>query len=94
MKPPTAVPALLVPVLLLAACAAADPASERPAPPAPSPEPARAAMLAAAEPGPQHAELAKAVGSYRVDVRAWPGPDAPPVESRAVAHVEAILGGR
>ena len=52
------------------------------------------AMMQAGTPGPQHAELAKGVGHYRVETHYWMGPDQPAMPMDATANVEMILDGR
>lgn len=44
--------------------------------------------------GPQHKEMAKAVGKYEALTRMWMAPDAPPMESKGSAEFELVLGGR
>ena len=52
------------------------------------------AMMAAMQPGPEHARLARLAGIWDVELSMWsPGGDAP-VKAAAVAENEMILGGR
>ena len=53
-----------------------------------------AAMMQAMTPGEVHAELAKGVGHYTVDMKMWMAPDTEPMPMQATANVEMILGGR
>ena len=53
-----------------------------------------AAMAAAGAPGEEHAELAKGVGTFDVDMKWWAGPGGDPMPMTAVANVEMIFGGR
>ncbi len=52
------------------------------------------AMMAAAQPGAPHAELAKGVGSFEVTGRQWPSPGAPPEPVRATAQTRMAMDGR
>lgn len=51
------------------------------------------AMMAAATPGPHHAELMKSAGTYDVSVKTMM-PGVPPTESKGTATIEGILDGR
>jgi hypothetical protein len=63
--------------------------------PAPSPTPTRAEAWAAyGTPGPEHAVLARRVGSWDVAVRSWSAPGATPRESAGRSEWQALLGGR
>jgi hypothetical protein len=66
------------------------------APPKMSPE--EAAMMAAYQkagtPGPQHAALAKAVGTYDMSIRSWESPGAPPTVEAGTATRAMTLEGR
>jgi hypothetical protein len=46
------------------------------------------------EPGEPHRFLGRLAGRWRVRSRAWPTPDAEPVESECVKHGRPIYGGR
>jgi len=78
------------------ALAAALPALAQDTPPKLSPE--EAAMMAAYQqagtPGPQHAALAKAAGSYDLSVRSWNSPGAAPTVAAGTAVREMALNGR
>jgi hypothetical protein len=45
-------------------------------------------------PGEEHAELAESVGHWDVQMRMWMMPGAAPEESRGIAEVRPIMGGR
>jgi hypothetical protein len=63
-------------------------------PPATARTPTKAEAWAAyGSPGPEHAVLARRVGSWEVTVRSWPAPDAPPRESKGRSEWQALLGG-
>jgi hypothetical protein len=66
------------------------------APPKMSPE--EAAMMAAYQkagtPGPQHAALAKAAGTYDLSIRSWEAPGAPPTVESGTAIRAMTLDGR
>ena len=66
------------------------------APPKMSPE--EAAMMAAYQkagtPGPQHAALAKAAGTYDLSIRSWEAPGAPPTVETGTATRAMTLDGR
>lgn len=64
------------------------------APPAMDPNAMMAAYARAATPGPEHAEMAKMAGDWKLDVSSWMAPGAPPEKSTATAKFESILGGR
>ena len=57
-----------------------------------------AAMMAAYQkagtPGPQHAALAKAVGTYDLSIRSWESPGAPPTVETGTATRAMTLDGR
>jgi hypothetical protein len=53
-----------------------------------------AARMQAMMPGEVHAELAKGVGHYQVDMRMWMAPGTEPMPMPCTANVEMILGGR
>ncbi|HNX50284.1 MAG TPA: DUF1579 family protein [Thermoanaerobaculaceae bacterium] len=63
--------------------------------PAQTPTPTAAEAWAAyGTPGPEHAVLARRVGSWDVTVRAWSAPDASPRESKGRSEWQPLLGGR
>lgn len=66
------------------------------APPQMSPEDAAMmqAYQAAGTPGPQHAALAKGVGSYDLSIRSWAKPGAPSTTETGTATRSMMLGGR
>lgn len=71
-------------------------AAQDAAPAAPSPE-EQAMMEAyqkAATPGPQHARMAEAVGTFDMVVKSWQSPDAPPTTDTGVSTRRMVLGGR
>ena len=53
-----------------------------------------AAYLKMAEPGAEHAMLAKFAGSWETTIRIWMAPNTPATESKGTAEIVAILGGR
>ena len=88
----------LASALALAAAlpAVAQDATSQAAPPKLSPEQAKMmeAYRKAGTPGPQHAALAKAVGSYDLSIRSWMAPDAPPSVDTGTATRAMALDGR
>jgi serine/threonine protein kinase len=50
--------------------------------------------MKAATPGPEHQEMAKLAGTWKLDVTQWLTPGATPEKSTATAEFESILGGR
>jgi len=52
------------------------------------------AYMNAGTPGPEHALMAKEVGTYDVAVKSWMDPAAPPMESTGTATRSMILDGR
>ncbi len=82
-------PALLLPWLLAAAPAVAQV-------PATPEERQRIAqeVLAAAQPGPEHADLMALAGSWDVAGQLWSAPGAEPIELTFPAENRAVLGGR
>lgn len=50
-------------------------------------------MMAMIQPGPQHAEMAKAVGTWKTSSKMWEG-GGDPVTGEGSATFEAVLGGR
>lgn len=64
-------------------------------PAAPSLVRAETASDRLAAPGPEHAWMAPLVGSWTVEMRVWPGPDADPFSIPGMtAERELVLGGR
>jgi hypothetical protein len=57
-------------------------------------DPMTEAMLKAAQLGPQHAEFAKTVGTWKARVKNWNDPTQPPTESEGTTRYELALGGR
>ncbi len=47
-----------------------------------------------AQPGEEHAEMAKWAGTWHQETKHWMSPGAPPEESTGTAEVKPILGGR
>lgn len=47
-----------------------------------------------AQPGPEHAELAKVVGTWDQEITMWMYPNAEPQTSAGVSTIKTILGGR
>lgn len=47
-----------------------------------------------AQPGPEHAMLAKMAGAWDQEIRMWPQPGAEPMVMKGVAESRLILGGR
>jgi Protein of unknown function (DUF1579) len=60
--------------------------------------PEEAAMMQAwheaMTPGPQHAQLAKGAGDFKVTVKTWMDPSAPPQVTTGTSHREMTMGGR
>lgn len=56
--------------------------------------PDMAAMMAAAQPGPQHEALKPLIGSWKTTNKVWMDPSQPPMESTGTAERKAVLGGR
>ncbi|HSE95516.1 MAG TPA: DUF1579 family protein [Methylomirabilota bacterium] len=81
--------ALLVPCLL-----AAVPAAAQVPPSAEERQRMAREMMAAAQPGPEHAELMALAGSWDVEGRIWSTPGAEPMALAFPAENRAILGGR
>ncbi len=52
------------------------------------------AWMKLAQPGPEHAELAKAAGTWDQAITMWMYPDAEPQTSAGVAKIKSIMGGR
>ncbi len=52
------------------------------------------AMMAAATPGPHHAQLAKRAGSWKTHSTMHMGPDQPPMQSTGTAVLETVMDGR
>jgi hypothetical protein len=50
--------------------------------------------MKAASPGPEHAQMAKMAGKWKVQVTSWMKPGAPPMRSEGTAEYKAIMGGR
>ncbi|HKW88251.1 MAG TPA: DUF1579 family protein [Candidatus Acidoferrales bacterium] len=79
-------------------CAAASraqgTAQQKPSAPAAPSQEAVQAMIEAATPGPQHAQLMKLAGEYTVDMKFFAQPGAEPEESTGTATLKPILGGR
>src|SRR5229473_2520705 len=48
----------------------------------------------AATPGPEHQQMAKMAGKWKLSVTTWMMPGAPPMKSEATSEYRAILGGR
>lgn len=78
------------------ALAAALPALAQDAPPKLSPEEARMmqAYQKAGALGPQHAALAREVGTYDLKIRSWDKPGAPPTDETGTATRAMALDGR
>jgi hypothetical protein len=78
-------------VMVIAASALAEEAKK-----APSAE-EQAAMekyMKAATPGPEHQQMAKMAGKWKLQVTMWMAPGAPPTKSDGTAEFRPILGGR
>ena len=50
--------------------------------------------MKAATPGPEHQQMAKMAGKWKLQVTAWMAPGAPPMKSDGTAEFRTILGGR
>src|SRR5260370_8178155 len=48
----------------------------------------------AATPGPEHQQMAKMAGKWKLQVVAWMAPGAPPMKGYGTAEFRTILGGR
>src|SRR5438477_13178691 len=48
----------------------------------------------AATPGPEHQQMAKMAGKWKLQVTAWMKPGAPPMKSEGTSEYTPILGGR
>jgi len=76
--------------VLIATAALADEAKK------PSPE--EQAMMEkytkAATPGPEHQQMAKMAGKWKLQTTMWMAPGAPPMKSEGTAEYRTILGGR
>jgi hypothetical protein len=72
----------------------ASPALAQPTPAPTVPDTTEAARAAYGSPGPEHAVLARRVGSWEVTVRSWSAPGATPRESKGTSQWRALLGGR
>lgn len=86
MRIPTLVAALALGAALPAAAQVPDSPGER--------QRIAQAVMAAAQPGPEHAELMALAGSWTVEARLWPSPGAEPMAFTFPAENRAILGGR
>lgn len=85
--------ALAVAALVAAAFACPAPAQDGPEHPAQDPE-MMAKMMAMAQPGPEHEELAKMVGDWEVETHMFMAPGADPMVMTGSGHAEMVLGGR
>jgi hypothetical protein len=72
--------------------------AEEAKPAAKEPSPAEKEMMEkymkAATPGPEHQQMAKMAGKWKLQVTAWMAPGAPPMKSDGTAEFKPILGGR
>jgi hypothetical protein len=50
--------------------------------------------MKAAMPGPEHQQMARMAGKWRLQVTSWMAPGAPPMKSEGTAEFKTILGGR
>src|SRR5438105_4065574 len=50
--------------------------------------------MKAATPGPEHAQMAKMAGKWKLQVTSWMKPGAPPMKSDGTAEYRSIMGGR
>lgn len=82
--------AFLVAQAALAAQQAAKPAAK----PAMDEKAMMEIYMKAATPGPEHQEMAKMAGNWKLEVTSWMAPGAPPEKSAATAVFEPLLGGR
>lgn len=82
--------------LTLAAALPAFAQDKAAAPPKMSPEEAKMmqAYQQAGTPGPQHAALAKQVGTYDLSIKSWMSPNAPPTHDTGTATRAMALDGR
>ena len=82
-------------LLLLSLGAFAAPQGDKPAAkPAMDEKAVMEVYMKAGTPGPEHQELAKMAGSWKLDVTSWMAPGAPPEKSTGTAKFETIFGGR
>jgi len=70
------------------------PAGKPTAPPAMDEKAIMEIYMKAATPGPEHQEMAKLAGSWKLEVTSWMAPGAPPEKSTATAEFKTMLGGR
>jgi hypothetical protein len=78
---------LLIPAVILVAMMTLPAAEERP----PGFDPKVMELM---KPGPEHQQLAKLAGTWDVSCRMWMKPDAPALESKAVAVATTLFDGR
>jgi hypothetical protein len=82
--------ALLVPQAVLAAPAAEKPAAK----PAMDEKAMMEIYMKAATPGPEHQEMARMAGNWKLEITSWMAPGAPPEKNSATAVFRPLLGGR
>jgi len=76
--------------LLLVSAAVAD----EPRKPSPEEQAMMEKYTKAATPGPEHQQMAKMAGKWKLQVTSWMKPGAPPMKSEGTAEFKPILGGR
>jgi hypothetical protein len=86
--------AIAAATILFQAGLAAPPDKKAPAKPAMDEKAMMEVYMKAATPGPEHQEMAKMAGNWKLDVTSWMAPGAPPEKSAATAQFESLLGGR
>lgn len=78
----------------LTACASNKTASQPAAPAQPDMQAMMENWTKAMTPGPQHAHLAKSVGTWEGTVKMWMDPSMPPSESKCTTVITSVMGGR
>lgn len=81
---------LVAAVMLIAAAALAD----EPKKPSAAEQAAMEKYMKAATPGPEHQQMAKMAGKWKLQTTMWMAPGAPPMKSEGSAEFTSILGGR
>lgn len=85
-------------VLAFLVIASASALADEAKPAAKEPSPAEKEMMEkymkAAAPGPEHQQMAKMAGKWKLQVTSWMAPGAPPMKSEGTAEFRTILGGR
>ncbi len=82
----------LVAALVMVASAAA--LAEEPKKPSAEEQAMMEKYVKAGTPGPEHQQMAKLAGKWKMQVTSWMQPGAPPMKSEGTAEYRTILGGR